>query len=77
MNKRIKKKRELENSLRMAGCAIQFLLEQQNQAIKDLQAKEGASEESKQQLADLQAQFDQYKLDSDIWSFNSINFSLD
>lgn len=40
-------------------------LEQQTQAIKDLQAKEGASEESKQQLADLQAQFDQYKTDSE------------
>lgn len=31
MNKRIKKKRELENSLRIAGSAIEFLLDQNNQ----------------------------------------------
>lgn len=31
MNKRIKKKRELENSLRMAEGAIEFLLDQNNQ----------------------------------------------
>lgn len=31
MNKRIKKKRELENSLRIAGSAIEFLLYQNNQ----------------------------------------------
>ncbi|HFI0186754.1 TPA: hypothetical protein ACGO9B_001060 [Streptococcus suis] len=31
MNKRIKKKRELENSLRIAGGAIEFLLDQNNQ----------------------------------------------
>lgn len=31
MNKRIKKKRELENSLRIAGSAIDFLLDQNNQ----------------------------------------------
>lgn len=30
MNKRIKKKRELENSLRIAGSAIEFLLDQNN-----------------------------------------------
>ena len=31
MNKRIKKKRALENSLRMAEGAIEFLLDQNNQ----------------------------------------------
>lgn len=31
MNKRMKKKRELENSLRLAECAIDFLLDQNNQ----------------------------------------------
>ena len=31
MNRRIKKKRELENSLRIAGSAIEFLLDQNNQ----------------------------------------------
>lgn len=34
MNKRIKKKRELENSLRIAGNAIEFLLDQNNQLWK-------------------------------------------
>ena len=34
MNKRIKKKRELENSLRIAGSAIEFLLDQNNQLWK-------------------------------------------
>lgn len=40
-------------------------LEQRDQAIKDLQDKEGASEEAKKQLADLQAQFETYKTDSE------------
>lgn len=40
-------------------------LEQQTRAINDLQAKEGASAESKQQLEELKAQFEQYKLDSE------------
>lgn len=31
MNKRIKKKHELENALRVAGSAIEFLLDQNNQ----------------------------------------------
>ncbi|WP_438838145.1 hypothetical protein [Streptococcus pluranimalium] len=34
MNKRIKKKRELENSLRITGSAIEFLLDQNNQLWK-------------------------------------------
>lgn len=34
MNKRIKKKRELENSLRIAGSAIEFLLDQNNQLCR-------------------------------------------
>lgn len=40
-------------------------LEQQSQALNDLQAKEGASEEVKQQLTDLQAKFEAYKSDSE------------
>ena len=31
MNKRIKKKREVENALEIAGSAIEFLLDQNNQ----------------------------------------------
>ncbi|MGC6553259.1 hypothetical protein ACPC58_08420 [Streptococcus sp. VTCC 12905] len=31
MNKRIKKKRELENALKLAGNAVEFLLDQNNQ----------------------------------------------
>ncbi|MGV3051470.1 hypothetical protein [Streptococcus hyovaginalis] len=40
MNKRIKKKRELENSLRIAGSAIEFLLEQNNQLWKIIEKME-------------------------------------
>ena len=40
-------------------------LEQQSQELNDLQAKEGASEEVKQQLTDLQAKFEAYKTDSE------------
>lgn len=53
------------SELQAENDSLKQQLEQQNQAIKDLQEKEGASEESKQQLADLQAQFDQYKTDSE------------
>lgn len=45
--------------------SLKTQLEQRDQAIQDLQAKEGASEEAKQQLADLQAQFETYKTDSE------------
>ena len=40
MNKRIKKKRELENSLRIAGSAIDFLLDQNNQLWKIVERME-------------------------------------
>ena len=40
MNKRIKKKRELENSLRIAGSAIEFLLDQNDQLWKIVERME-------------------------------------
>ncbi|VTS32820.1 putative scaffolding protein [Streptococcus porcinus] len=56
---------QAKSELQAENETLKQQLEQQKQAIKDLQEKEGASEESKQQLADLQAQFDQYKTDSE------------
>lgn len=41
MNKRIKKKRELENSLRIAGSAIEFLLDQNKQLWNIVHKMEG------------------------------------
>lgn len=41
MNKRIKKKRELENSLRIAGSAIEFLLDQNKQLWHIVDKMEG------------------------------------
>ena len=58
-------KAQAKSELQAENDTLKQQFEQQNQAIKDLQEKEGASEESKQQLADLQAQFDQYKTDSE------------
>ncbi|HEM5088337.1 TPA: phage scaffolding protein [Streptococcus suis] len=58
-------KAQAKSEVQAENDSLKQQLEQQNQAIKDLQVKEGASEESKQQLADLQAQFDQYKTDSE------------
>jgi hypothetical protein len=58
-------KAQAKSEVQAENDSLKQQLEQQNQAIKDLQAKDGASEESKQQLADLQAQFDQYKTDSE------------
>lgn len=58
-------KAQAKSEVQAENDSLKQQLEQQNQAIKDLQAKEGASEESKQQLADLQAQFDQYKTDNE------------
>lgn len=40
MNKRIKKKRELENYLRIAGSAIDFLLDQNNHLWKIVERME-------------------------------------
>lgn len=56
---------QAKSELQAENDSLKQQLEQQNQAIKDLQEKEGASEESKQQLEELKAQFDQYKLDSE------------
>lgn len=58
-------KSQAKSELQAENEALKQQLEQQNQVINDLQAKEGASAESKQQLEDLKAQFDQYKLDSE------------
>lgn len=43
MSKRIKKKRELENSLRLANSAIDFLLDQNNQLWKIVERMEQAN----------------------------------
>ena len=58
-------KAQAKSELQAENDSLKQQLEQQSQAIQELQSKEGASEESKQQLADLQAQFDQYKTDSE------------
>nr|DAJ35521.1 MAG TPA: minor structural protein [Caudoviricetes sp.]DAQ40142.1 MAG TPA: minor structural protein [Caudoviricetes sp.] len=58
-------KSQIKSEMQAEADTLKGQLEQQTQALKDLQAKEGASEESKKQLADLQAQFDQYKTDSE------------
>lgn len=58
-------KSQAKSELQAENETLKQQLEQQTQAIKDLQAKEGASAESKQQLEELKAQFDQYKLDSE------------
>nr|DAX27975.1 MAG TPA: minor structural protein [Caudoviricetes sp.] len=58
-------KSQAKSELQAENDALKQQLEQQTQAIQDLQAKEGASAESKQQLEELKAQFVQYKLDSE------------
>lgn len=58
-------KSQAKSKLQAENDTLKQQLEQQTQAINDLQAKEGASAESKQQLEELKAQFDQYKLDSE------------
>ena len=58
-------KSQANSELQAENETLKQQLEQQTQAIQDLQAKEGASAESKQQLEELKAQFDQYKLDSE------------
>jgi hypothetical protein len=58
-------KSQVKTELQAENDTLKQQLEQQTQAIKDLQAKEGASSESKQQLEELKAQFDQYKTDSE------------
>lgn len=58
-------KAQAKSEVQAENETLKQQLEQQTQAINDLQAKEGASAESKQQLEELKAQFDQYKLDSE------------
>lgn len=58
-------KSQAKSELQAENDSLKQQLEQQNQALNDLQAKEGASEELKQQLTDLQAKFEAYKTDSE------------
>ena len=58
-------KAQVKSELQAENDSLKQQLEQQSQALNDLQAKEGASEEVKQQLTDLQAKFEAYKSDSE------------
>lgn len=58
-------KAQAKSELQAENDSLKQQLEQQSQALKDLQAKEGASEELKQQLTDLQTQFDTYKSENE------------
>ena len=58
-------KSQAKSELQAENDRLKQQLEQQSQALEGLQAKEGASEELKQQLTDLQAQFEAYKTDSE------------
>lgn len=58
-------KAQAKSELQAENDSLKKQLEQQSQALEDLQAKEGASEELKQQLTDLQAKFEAYKADSE------------
>ena len=58
-------KAQAKSELQAENDSLKQQLEQQSQALNDLQAKEGASEEVKQQLNDLQAKFEAYKTDSE------------
>ena len=58
-------KAQAKSELQAENDSLKQQLEQQSQAFNDLQAKEGASEEVKQQLTDLQAKFEAYKTDSE------------
>ena len=58
-------KSQAKSELQAENDTLKQQLEQQTQAINELQVKEGASAESKQQLEELKAQFNQYKLDSE------------
>jgi hypothetical protein len=69
MNKRIKKKRELENSLRIAGNAIEFLFDQNNQLWKIVVNMEKISSQNTQATNErfdkLEAANEKMKLDLD------------
>ncbi|MFM9350346.1 phage scaffolding protein [Streptococcus uberis] len=56
---------QAKSELQAENDTLKQQLEQQTQTIKDLQDKEGASDELKQQLADIKSQFDTYKSDSE------------
>ncbi|HEM5425749.1 scaffolding protein [Streptococcus suis] len=58
-------KAQAKSEVQAENDTLKQQLEQQTQTIKDLQDKEGASDELKQQLADIQTQFDTYKTDSE------------
>ena len=58
-------KAQAKSELQAENDSLKQQLEQQSQVLNDLQAKEGASEEVKQQLTDLQAKFEAYKTDSE------------
>jgi len=58
-------KAQAKSELQAENDSLKQQLEQQSQALNDLQAKEGASEELKQQLTDLQAKFDTYKIENE------------
>lgn len=58
-------KAQASSELQAENDSLKQQLEQQSQALNDLRAKEGASEELKQQLTDLQAKFDTYKTENE------------
>lgn len=58
-------KAQAKSELQAENDSLKQQLEQQSQALNDLKAKEGASEELKQQLTDLQAKFDTYKSENE------------
>lgn len=58
-------KAQAKSELQAENDSLKQQLEQQSQALNNLQAKEGASGELKQQLTDLQAKFDTYKSENE------------
>lgn len=74
-------KTQAKSELQAENDSLKQQLEQQSQALNDLQAKEGASEELKQQLTDLQAEFDTYKSENEanlaqVTKSNAIHLAL-
>lgn len=74
-------KSQAKSELQAENDSLKQQLEQQSQALNDLQAKEGASEELKQQLTDLQAKFDTYKSENEanlaqVTKSNAIHLAL-
>lgn len=58
-------KAQAKSELQAENDSLKQQLEQQSQALNELQAKAGASEELKQQLTDLKAKFDTYKTENE------------